>query len=169
MLYLRPKLKYPLSCTTLTATQCKMIQAPALAALLPKLHLNRHSPRAVIFGSSLYGGLGLPDLHVDQGFEQLTLFIGHLKLADENGQMILSLISHLQLFVGSATSFWSLPFSRYIKWVETNWVTSIWWFLSSLRIALQLEDQWMPRIARKGDAAITDVMLQYNFTLLQQR
>jgi hypothetical protein len=90
MLYLRPKFKYPLSCTTLTPTQCKMIQAPALAALLPKLHLNRHSPRAVIFGSSHYGGLGLPDLHVDQGYEQLTLFIGHLKFADENGQMILS-------------------------------------------------------------------------------
>jgi hypothetical protein len=125
MLYLHPELKYPLSCTTLTPAQCKMIQAPALAALLPKLHLNKNSPRAIIFGSSLYGGLGLPDLHLDQGFEQLTLFIGHLQLTDENGQMILSLISHLQLFVSSATSFWSLPFSHYIKWVETKWVTSI--------------------------------------------
>jgi len=85
-----------------------MIQAPALAALLPKLHLNKNSPRAIIFGSSLYGGLGLPDLHVDQGFEQLTLFIGHLQLTDENGQMILSLISHLQLFVSLVTTLLAL-------------------------------------------------------------
>jgi hypothetical protein len=43
MLYLRPKLTYPLPCTSFTEAQCRKIQAPALAALLPKLHLNRHS------------------------------------------------------------------------------------------------------------------------------
>jgi hypothetical protein len=39
-----PKLMYPLSCTSLTPAQCWTIQATVLAALLPKLHLNRHSP-----------------------------------------------------------------------------------------------------------------------------
>ncbi len=82
--YIHPKLMYPLSCTSLTPAQCRTIQAPALAALLPKLHLDRHSPHAVIFASTLYGGLGLPDLYIDQGFSQLTLFIGHVKLNDED-------------------------------------------------------------------------------------
>jgi hypothetical protein len=34
-----------------------------LAALLPKLHLNHHTPHAVIFGNSRFGGLGLPDFY----------------------------------------------------------------------------------------------------------
>jgi len=73
--YLRPKLNYPLPCTTLTPAQCKQIQAPSLAALLPKFHMNPHSPHAVVFDSAMYGGLGLPDLYIDQCFCQLTLFI----------------------------------------------------------------------------------------------
>jgi hypothetical protein len=39
MQYLRPQLIYPLPCCSLTQQQCKQIQAPALAALLPKLHM----------------------------------------------------------------------------------------------------------------------------------
>jgi len=138
---------YPLSCTSLTPAQCRTIQAPALAALLPKLHLNRHSPHAVIFASTLYGGLGLPDLYIDQGFSQLTLFIGHVKLNDEDGQLILSLLSHLQVFIGSKEPVLSLHFEPYKKWVDINWVTSIWWFTSILKVTLDIEQQWLPKLA----------------------
>ncbi len=71
--------------------QCRTVQAPALAALLPTLHLNRHSPHVVIIGSHQYGGLSLPDLYTDQCSHHLTLFIGNLKLGDNNEQLILSL------------------------------------------------------------------------------
>jgi len=97
-LYLCPKLTYPLPCCTLTPVQCHRIQAPAFAALLPKLHFSRHSPHAVLFAGPKYGGLSCPDLYIDQGYGQLTLFIGHLKLADDIGQLILSFLSHLQLY-----------------------------------------------------------------------
>jgi hypothetical protein len=32
-----------------------------------------------------YGGLDLPEFYTDQGFGQLRLLIGHLKLRDEVG------------------------------------------------------------------------------------
>ncbi len=63
-LYLHPKLT---GCTSLTQQQCKYIQASALAALLPKMHLNHHTPHAVLFSESRLGGLSLPDLYTDQG------------------------------------------------------------------------------------------------------
>jgi hypothetical protein len=96
-LYLRPKLSYSLPCTSLTPSQCRHIQAPALATLLPKLHLNRHSPRAVLFSGPRYGGLSLPNLYDDQGIGQLRLLIGHLKLNNDTGLLIRSTLSHLQL------------------------------------------------------------------------
>jgi hypothetical protein len=46
---------------------------PALAALLPNLHLNCHTPHAVLFVGPKYGSLSIPDLHVDQGYQQLLL------------------------------------------------------------------------------------------------
>jgi hypothetical protein len=85
MMYLRPRLNYPLPCCSLTSAQCRTIQAPALAVFLPKLHLNRHTSQAVLFGSLKYGGLGLPELYTDQVHGQLKLLIGHLKLQDEAG------------------------------------------------------------------------------------
>ncbi len=103
-LYLHPNLTYPLACSSLTQEQCRFFQSLALASLLPKLHMNRHSPRVVIFAGPKYGGIGLQDLYIDQSFRQLSLFVGHLKLGDESGALIMSLLSHLQVVVGSAQS-----------------------------------------------------------------
>jgi hypothetical protein len=77
MQYLRPRLIYPLSCCSLAQTQCRNILSPALAALLPKLHLNMHTPHAIIFGDARYGGLRLPELYTDHGYGQLNFFVGH--------------------------------------------------------------------------------------------
>jgi hypothetical protein len=99
MTFLRPKLTYPLPCSSLTQKQCRTIQAPALEALLPKLHLNRHTPRAVLFSGPHYGSIDLPELYTDQGFGQLKVFVGHLKLCDEVGQQFLCFLSELQLFI----------------------------------------------------------------------
>jgi hypothetical protein len=104
-MYLRPRLTYPLSCTSLTQKQCKNVQAPALAALLPKMHLNRHTPHAVLFGDYCFGGLSLPDLYTDQGFNQLKFFIGRICLQDDVGQLILIAISYIQILPGVQKPF----------------------------------------------------------------
>ncbi len=62
LLYLLPKLTFPIMALTLSETQCCQIQSPALRALLPKLHLNRNTSRNIIHGPILYGGLNLPHL-----------------------------------------------------------------------------------------------------------
>jgi hypothetical protein len=108
----------------LTQQQCRHIQAPAFAALLPKLHLNRHTPHAVIFGEPRFGGLYLPDLYTDQGYGQLRLLLGHLRKRDDTGQLILIAISHLQLLLGSATPFFALPYPHYARWIDHNWLTA---------------------------------------------
>jgi hypothetical protein len=140
-----------------------MIQAPALAALLPKLKLNRHSPRAT------YGGLSLPDIYDDQGIGQLSLFIGHLKLGDENGRLILSTLSHMQLSIGSHQPFLNTPFTVYGKLVEPNWITSIWFYANSKNIKIDVEQQWLPTLEREGDTTIIDTALTFNLTNLQLR
>jgi len=58
--------------------------------LKPYLDLNCHTPRAVLFGSLCYEGLNLPELYSDQGIGQPKWLVGHLKLQDEVGQMILN-------------------------------------------------------------------------------
>ncbi len=154
---------YLLSCCTLTQAQCRHIQAPALADLIQKLHLNKHTPHAVLFGDARYGGLGLPDLYTDQGFGQLKFLVGHLKLADDTGLICISL-SHLQIYTGSATPVLSLAFAPYAKWIDSSWLTSVWKYTSQLKIGIDIEDQWTPIVCRLHDALIMDVVLQFNFS-----
>jgi len=79
MIYLRSWLTSPLPCCSLTASQFRYIQAPALAALLPKLHLNCHTPCSVLFSSPTYGGLFIPDYYVDQGYGQMMKMVNLLE------------------------------------------------------------------------------------------
>jgi len=167
ILFLCPKLVYPLPCCTLTLSQCQFIQAPILAALLPKLHLNRHSSCAVLLSSPYYGGFAIPDYYIDQGFGQLCLLIGHLKLQDENDQLIRILLLYLHLHLGSSTPIFQLSFKQYEKWIEGNWITSLWEFLSKASMTLDIEHHWTPTPARTHDCLLMDSALLQSLHLTQ--
>jgi len=126
--------------------------------------LNRHSPHKVLFAGDKYGGLNLPNLYVDQGYGQLTLLIAHLKLEDDTGKLVLSFLSHLQLYVGSTTPIFKLSFTPYAKWVGLNWIMSIWSFTSMMNAVLEIEHQWVPSLQPQHDVSIIDVALGLNFT-----
>ncbi len=68
------------------------------------MHFNRHTPRAILFAGPRYGSLSLPELYTNQSYGQLSLLVGHLKWDDDTGQLILSMLTHLQLQVGSSTA-----------------------------------------------------------------
>jgi hypothetical protein len=154
---------------SLTLLQCRQVQAPALAALPPRLRLNRHSPRAVIFSGPQYGGLSIPDLYNDQGMGQLQMLVGHLKLGDETGNLILSLLSHLQLAVGSNISLFSLSHSKYEWIIERNWLTSVWLYANTANIKIDIENQWLPQLLRRHDTMILDHAFTLQFTTQQLR
>jgi hypothetical protein len=158
-LFLRPKLIYPLACSSLTQQQCKHIQAPALAALLTKLHLNRHSPHAVIFGGYQYGGLSLPDLYTDQGYGQLRLLLGHVKLGDDNGNLIQIEITYVQLCTGVLSPFFQWPYPYFAKWIDHTWISSVWKYSHQIGISIELENTWLPTLYRKGDQSLMELLL----------
>jgi hypothetical protein len=93
--YFRPKVGFSTPVLSLTYNQCVHIQVPAIQATLSKLHLNRNTSRAIVFGPDTYGGLGLPDLYTSTGINQLRLLLGHLRLQDKTAKLILIDISYL--------------------------------------------------------------------------
>ncbi len=109
----------------LSQANCRYIKAPALAALLPKLHINRHAPRVVVFGGKIFGGLGLKDYFIDQGYQQLRYLVGHIKLNDDVGQQFLILLSYVQLLTGTSTSVFHQPYQLFKPWIEHTWVSTI--------------------------------------------
>ncbi len=120
----------------------KTSKPPALAALLPKLHLNHQTTQAILFAGYRYGELSLPELYTDQSVGQIKLLAGHLKLQDDNRALILSNLSYLQMYTGSSMPALYLPYSKYaqVGWIylANNCTPSQLFCINSCRLYLQI-------------------------------
>jgi hypothetical protein len=166
-LYYYPKISYALPVTTYTKKECAYIHAPAMAAVLPKLGLNRHTARTIINGTSKYGGLSLPDFYTDQGIGQLRLLLGHMLAGDQTSILIVIEMSYLQLIVGAKTQFFNLPYSKYEKWMEKTWLTSVWQFVSMANLKLVIGKVTPQLEQREGDAFLMTIFVYAKFTTIE--
>ncbi len=131
------------------------------------MHVNRYTSHHILFGDYQFGGLSLPDLYTDQVFGQLKLLVGHLKLKDSTGDLIVIVISHLQLHLGSGTPFFALPYPHYAKWKAHNWLTSIWKHTHQLQITVEVERHWKTQLAQHQDLFLMDEFIKHNFSSQQ--
>jgi hypothetical protein len=74
-----PSLGYWTPATKLTKKDCEEIQRPVVDAILPKLGIARPAPRAIVFGTSQFGGLGLTHLAVLQGHTLIQYLVTYKK------------------------------------------------------------------------------------------
>lgn len=86
--YLLPKIRYQPPLLLLSLSDCDKLMSPILTAILPKMHTNRNTSRAIVHGPEAFGGMALPHLHTIQGIDKLKLFLGHLRLKDRTAQLI---------------------------------------------------------------------------------
>jgi hypothetical protein len=74
-----PSLGYGNPAMTLTKKECEEIHRPVVNSIIPKMSIARSAPRAVVFGTSQFGGLGLKHLTALQGHTRLQYLLGHLR------------------------------------------------------------------------------------------
>ena len=86
--YLLLKIRYQPPLLLLSLSDCDKLMSPILTAILPKMHTNRNTSRAIVHGPEAFGGMALPHLHTIQGIDKLKLFLGHLRLKDRTAQLI---------------------------------------------------------------------------------
>jgi hypothetical protein len=82
---------------TLTKQDCEEIQKPVVNAILPNMGIARSAPRAVFFGTSQFGGLGLTQIAAMQGHTRLQYLLGHLRCGDVTGHLMQMLLKYTQL------------------------------------------------------------------------
>jgi hypothetical protein len=160
--YFIPKIGFTLPTLALMEEQCYKIQSPALNICLQKVHLNQHTARSIFYDPKEYGGLNIPHAYFIQSIGQSNLFIGHLQAQDKTGHLILLSMSYLQILTGSRTSFLHLPYSKYSKWIESSWLTSIWCCVSRVKFTLIVKNAWMP-LQRTNDLILMDYFVHLNY------
>jgi hypothetical protein len=65
--------------------------------------------------------------------------------------------------IGSIPPFLSQPYSQYAKWIDWNWIVSIWKHMSQLQITVEVENMWAPSLLWSNDVTLMEVACQYNF------
>ena len=157
----KPAITYCLPITTFTAKECKKIQSPYFTALLPKLGLNRHMPRALLHGSLQVAGLGLVDLEAEQIALHVTGLISQIRKNDRVGQTMTATIDALQLYLGLERQFFTVQANtvEHRPSCRDNQLVYVWEELNSLGCKLVSPRFWTPSSQGENDVSIIDAVV----------
>ena len=155
----RAIIRYPLPVTLFTAAQCMTIQRPFIDALLPKIGLNRKTPRVIIYGPKSIGGLEIMDLRIEQVAIQVDTTRGHMRRLDRAGQGLFTTANDLQVILGRSIPFYNLNPNdhEYIK-ENTRW-RYIWSQMHRLELNMEIHNFWTPQVRSENDRNIMDVAM----------
>jgi hypothetical protein len=156
--HLLPKLRFQLPALSLNKENCDNLMSVILRAALPRMHTNRNTARSIIHGPLLLGGMALPHLDTVQGIDKLRLFLGHLRLQDDNGSLIKIDLTYDQLLCGVPQFVFNYNYEKF-AWVEWGWVTSLWSFLSRTELMFHIPDLWLPTATREHDIFLMEYFM----------
>jgi hypothetical protein len=155
-----PGLGYGTPATTLSKKECEEIQRPVVNAILPKMGIARTAPRAVVFGTAQYGGLGLTHLMALQGHKCLQYLLGRLRCGDATGRLIQMLLEYTQLECGCRGNPLAQEYKYYSALlINTNWITEVWEHLQTLKSKVEIDGLWKPSENRERDIVIMESLI----------
>ncbi len=154
-----PKLTYVLHTTSFTPIQCGAINTIIGKTFLPRLRLNRHYPRAVLYGPIIYGGMAFPELHSLQCATQLEYIIKQLRWNRTVANDFLTTIDSAQLHTGVGPPLMEIT-TPMIKYAGPSLILSLRDQLTQIGGSLWIEDIWSPPLQREQDEFIMDRFLR---------
>ena len=141
-----PAVFYCLRLTYFSKGECDKIQAPFINALLPKLRINRHMKRAVVWGPTRFGGLNIKDMYTEQLVQGTEHAIEHIRHQSATGKTFIVTAEAYQVYLGMGKPFFTtnplhcphrLPASH-------NRLTYLWESLDAIECRLELPHMWRP-------------------------
>ena len=137
-------------------------------ALLPKLRLNRHFPRAIVYAPKRIGGLGITPFYVLHGYECMKYIINQIRHNTPRAKLINISLQLLHLECGQRkVPLQYHPIPSYVP--NKIWTASLWRFIDYVNIEISLSLPTEIPLQRNGDAYIMDLpMKTYTVTQLKK-
>ena len=154
-----PAVFYCLPLTYFTREQCTQIQAPFVNALLPKLRMNRHIKRDIVWGPRKYGGLNLAHMETEQIARTTESLIGHVRAETPTGVTFVITCGAYQMFLGIETPFFFTAPEAYPHRLNkrSSKLTYLWETLHTYRSTIYIRKQWRP--SHKDTPCIMDAVI----------
>ena len=122
---------------------------------------NRHMPRAVILGPSLYGGSNISTYFHEQSIQHIERFIRHIHHNCFLGKLFRILLAQYQLYIGFGTPILTQPSNRF-PYSEKHYIQYLWEVISSIDLTLQITNTFIPHTTRIADKFIMDCLVEQN-------
>ena len=149
---------YASALTNLPPKVCRRMNTYIDSAALPKLGLNRHTPKAVVYGPMKYGGLNYPNFKTIQITKSIMYLIKQMRWDKDMANELRVNIEMTQLMSGIEKSIME-DTSKPIKYLEESWLLTVRKRLKVLDAKLWIEDIWRPTKQQEGDVGIMEVVL----------
>ena len=88
--------------------------------------INRHTPRAILFGPIDMGGAGLFDIYVAQAQQHIVQAMYHIRRMDHVGQALLSNLSAYEVTIGSSKELFQLNPWKYCYGEKGSTIFFLW-------------------------------------------
>ena len=154
MVYLvqyKPAIRYPLPVTLFDTKQLNVIQQKFIYNLLPKIGINRHMPRAVVYGPISMGGMGIMDLQLEQPVYAFKTMLGHMRRNDKAGKVILANLYDTQAEIGISILFYRDDHRKYTYATKNTCWHYMWKICNEMGISLEIECMWTPQPKAEKD------------------
>jgi hypothetical protein len=136
-------LGYGTPVTTLTKKDCEEIQRLVVNTILPKMGIARSAPRAIVFGTAQFGGLGLTHLDSLQGHTPLQYLLGHLRCGNATGRIMQMLLEYTQLECGCRRNPLAQDYNNYSALlINMNWIMEVWEHLQTCKANVEIYGLW---------------------------
>ena len=156
----KPMVKYCFPVTTFNREELDKIQKKFIFLLLPKLGMNRHTPRDVIYGPTSRGGRGLMDIRLEQPVIHIETTISHMRRGDNAGKSLKATLNGHQIVAGTSTPFLDVE-PNDLPYLPPNsrWAY-IWKTSKQYGFTLEVADQWTPAPRCTNDKVLMDVAIK---------
>ena len=118
------------------------------SAVLPKLGLNRHFPKAVLYGPLKMGGLNYPQFKTVQATRSIMFMLKQLRWNKEIATEIRINIEMTQLMSGRERPIME-DVATSIKYIPDTWITTARKRLQKMKVEMSIENIWHPMKQRK--------------------
>ena len=149
---------YRLPGSRLTYDECNKIMKIVEPTLLHAMHSQKNLSRTLLQAGDTYAGMGfrhLYDLAAEEKFKFLKM---HIKRNDTTGKLLRISMQVSQLQSGCEKPFYNLSYESYSHLVTPTWFTSLWEYMDSRLINLDLALEIGFRRQRTNDKFIMDVL-----------
>jgi hypothetical protein len=155
-----PSLGYGTPATTLTKQDCEEIQETIVKAILPNMGIARSAPRAIVFGTAQFGGLGITHLAALQGHTRLKYLLGHLICGDSTGRLMQMILEYTHSECGYRGNPIAQDYNNYSALlINKNWIMKVWEHLHTCKATVEVEGLWQPEANREQDTVIVETLI----------